>query len=1039
MHLIGIGYLLLFQSEKTQSIVFDANNHEPGIYTSEIDPTFVTFDLPNSPQIVKDETSNKTYLHVPISPTENYCGYLFLQNHHVPADAILEMDWQCDGEFLGIQVDINELLRVEDEQPIEEVFSYYFVRELFLSEDNSHWITTQLPLQYFSPNESQNTDNAADETLNSSRIHQLLILIEPNSSVSLNVSKIQFVYESNKWQWFFGLSLSLLIFGSIFIVKLFGGKKNKYLSFIKNILEQPIEDDAANDSVQLAAASGFQGKEGSSTGWNVTFLLQVCLGLLVLSHLALFVYIVFNSTTEQKTELFNASVFPTGKLAEHFGQFIFQFQSSTQMDVIEEDNGSRKFLRVHEPQTHEFYPGFGFLTNLNVDPNAVIELNWRFSGDPNALELEMVDSSLQPVEQDSGESYSIQIMDMSEDWTKTRIPINRLIWKQNQPPSPSIDRIFNTEAIQKVLVIFFPGEPLTLDLRSIRFISNVDLWHWLFWIVIFIGTGVLLLLRTSRTLLSNSLQVVSTPNIIRVRMVYLFSSLLLFHMFWSTVLMINSNFIFLVIVGMLGLVLIDELIQIRMIPHNIWVFRYFLLFTIAWFTGLNVTPVGLFLWLLAVSIPVLHKNSNIWVYILVMFCTVCLPYFLSYPISIPIETSLFVLFLLICLLGIFQTIHNNMMEKLEIENASFLYEELFRNTSDAIVSFDSNGQIRNVNRGAEKMLGLPKSKLIGSNIKSVVHPDDHQLLPFSSSTQPELQRVYDLRFLGSENKVIHTNISERQSVHSDQITGYQLIARDISKRVELEQLIKEKETVEKANEFKSMFLANMSHELRTPLHGIFASLEIVRSESLTKNQQKFLDMAHSSGKMLLELVNGILDYSRIERGVLVLEKSEISLALILREVCDIIQKQATQKGLQFQSNYPDLEEDMFLGDSLRIRQILLNLLGNAVKFTEKGSITLSVSVESETLDHVRFKFVVTDTGIGIKQEKLDDIFNVFIQSDSSTTRLYGGSGLGLAISKELVHLLGGEIGVESKLDEGSTFWFEIPLQRADSINQSTAS
>lgn len=231
------------------------------------------------------------------------------------------------------------------------------------------------------------------------------------------------------------------------------------------------------------------------------------------------------------------------------------------------------------------------------------------------------------------------------------------------------------------------------------------------------------------------------------------------------------------------------------------------------------------------------------------------------------------------------------------------------------------------------------------------------------------------------------------------------------------------EEAEAANYAKSRFLANMSHEIRTPMNGIIGMTDLLQKTPLSPLQMKYVDAVHRSGDILLSIINNILDLSKIEAGRTDLEKIPFSLRETIRSSSVLFAGKINQRGLAYECNVAEDVPDALMGDSARFAQILNNLLGNAVKFTDSGRISVSASVHERHRDDIILRFQVTDTGIGIPSESLAEIFNRFSQADIATTRKYGGTGLGLAISRHLVELMGGAIGVESRSGAGSTFWF----------------
>lgn len=365
------------------------------------------------------------------------------------------------------------------------------------------------------------------------------------------------------------------------------------------------------------------------------------------------------------------------------------------------------------------------------------------------------------------------------------------------------------------------------------------------------------------------------------------------------------------------------------------------------------------------------------------------------------------------------------------------YSSILENSPDLVWKIDKDKKCNFLNKNWEDFTGESLKKLIETRLNTVVPIDDMNNLSQGLDKVIQYNKVFEgefrLKRFDGEYRWMQSVGRPFNDINGN-LSGYVGRAVDITeKRLVSKQLLDMKEAAEAANRAKSEFLANMSHEIRTPLNGIIGMTDLTMLTELNEDQKENLSILRNCADSLLSIINDILDFSKIEAGKMVLEETSFNLRNIIQKALDINSSKAKEKSLVFKCNVNFEIPTIVLGDCHKLQQILNNLISNAVKFTEKGSISIDVKIKGILEEAFEVLFIVKDTGIGIDEDKIKMLFKSFNQLDSSITRKYGGTGLGLAISKQLVELMGGNINVRSEKGKGSEFYFTVKLKKCNNV------
>ncbi len=392
--------------------------------------------------------------------------------------------------------------------------------------------------------------------------------------------------------------------------------------------------------------------------------------------------------------------------------------------------------------------------------------------------------------------------------------------------------------------------------------------------------------------------------------------------------------------------------------------------------------------------------------------------------------------------GSMQDIHKQKLAEDALKTARQRFERAIRGTQDGLWEWDLMGKFLWVSPRYEAILGFAEGEISGvvRTPESLVHRDDLEAWRAAQRAHFERGEPFDAEMRMRTRSGAYRWVRMRGQAERDAAGRPMHLAgsmQDVTEaRAARDALIQASEAAQAASRSKSAFLANVSHEIRTPMNGIIGMTSLLLDSELDRAQREYAETIHASANSLLSVINDILDFSKIEAGKLDIDSVEMDLPASVAEARAILAFQAAAKRLRLEVSVGPEVPQRVVGDRQRIRQCLINLISNAIKFTQAGGVTVHVGLAGRREGHVLARFEVRDTGIGIASETLPTLFQPFVQADSSTTRHFGGTGLGLSIVRRLIELMGGEVGVESELGRGSTFWFALPLKLADAARPS---
>jgi PAS domain S-box-containing protein len=364
------------------------------------------------------------------------------------------------------------------------------------------------------------------------------------------------------------------------------------------------------------------------------------------------------------------------------------------------------------------------------------------------------------------------------------------------------------------------------------------------------------------------------------------------------------------------------------------------------------------------------------------------------------------------------------------------HEEMINNISDVIAIMDENGSLKYHSLNVKKLFNYEPNDLLGLNYRALIHPDD--VIFFEGvinriMTNPGEPITFLSRFrVESHRSFAHLEVTAVNMLDNPYIDGILFNYHDVSERIKNEKaLLEAKNDAEEANKAKSRFLSVMSHEIRTPLNGVMGMLQLLNETHVDDTQREFIETSMQASETLFSVINDILDFTKIEANMFVIEKTVVNVPKLVHNIKLLYKGMSDSKQLGLGIQIDDTVPTYIKGDEVRLKQVLSNIVNNAIKFTERGRVDIKLSMASE--NEIRWR--VVDTGIGIPKDKQASIFDSFKQGEDSTSRKFGGTGLGLAICKGIINAMGGDISVESHAQMGTTFTFVTPFEQVESKNE----